>query len=70
MSKTLLLATAAVAALAIIGISASARAQVPPHYPGSVCFTPNFWCWISPPQAPNTSCFCASPYGPVSGEAG
>ena len=60
----------AVAIAVLIGLSASARAQVPPHYPGAVCFTPNFWCWLSPPQPPNSACYCSSPYGNVQGVAG
>ena len=27
---------------------APAQAQVPPHLPGTVCFTPQFWCWTGP----------------------
>ena len=26
-----------------------AQAQVPPHQPGAVCYTPNFWCWAQQP---------------------
>jgi len=47
-----------------------ARAQIPPHQPGTICFTPTFWCWalqIGPPGAP---CQCPSPYGPIWGRLG
>lgn len=33
-------------------------AQVPPHAPGSICFTPNFWCWVSTPGIPGNPCYC------------
>lgn len=44
-----------------------AMAQVPPHRPGTICFTPKFWCWATPPGQPGTRCICASPYGPIAG---
>jgi hypothetical protein len=47
-----------------------ATAQVPPHYPGSICFTPQFWCWANPPGPPGTACGCPSPYGFVRGSRG
>jgi hypothetical protein len=47
-----------------------AQAQVPPHYPGSICFTQNFWCWINPPGPVGGQCWCASPYGAVPGRLG
>ncbi len=52
-----------------IGFAPSAAlAQVPPHTPGSICFTPNFWCWIDPPGPPGHSCYCYDSSGtPVSG---
>lgn len=25
-----------------------AVAQVPPHEPGTICFTKKFWCWANP----------------------
>lgn len=48
----------------------SAISQVPPHQPGTICFTPQFWCWLPYPVYPGTACFCATPYGPVRGVAG
>lgn len=47
-----------------------AVAQVPPHQPGTVCYTPNFWCWMQYPLYPGSRCFCPSPYGAVAGVAG
>ena len=47
-----------------------AKAQVPPHYPGTICFTPYFWCWSQPPGPPNTACACPSPQGWVPGTRG
>jgi len=44
-----------------------AVAQVPPHTPGTICFTPQFWCWANPPGKPGAPCICPSPYGPVRG---
>ena len=47
-----------------------AEAQVPPHYPGTICFTPQFWCWAQPPAPPGTQCACLGPYGFVAGIRG
>jgi hypothetical protein len=47
-----------------------AVAQVPPHQPGTICFTSSFWCWASPPGPPGGQCYCPSPYGPVQGVLG
>lgn len=47
-----------------------AFAQVPPHNPGTICFTPRFWCWANPPGPPGYPCSCPSPYGPVPGRFG
>lgn len=51
-------------------VATTAMAQVPVHQPGTICYTPNFWCWLNPPQPPGTQCVCASPYGPYTGTAG
>ena len=45
----------------------SAVAQVPPHTPGTICFTERFWCWADPPGRPGATCFCPSPYGRIQG---
>jgi hypothetical protein len=47
-----------------------ALAQVPPHPPGSICFTHQFWCWASPPGKAGTPCSCPTPYGWVRGQLG
>jgi hypothetical protein len=45
-----------------------ALAQVPPHQPGTICFTRQFWCWANPPGPPGYACKCPSPYGWVPGQ--
>lgn len=47
-----------------------ALAQVPPHAPGTICFTPTFWCWAYPPGPPGYPCSCYSPGGWVGGVLG
>ncbi len=53
-------------------LSASAQMvpQVPPHRPGTICFTPTFWCWAVQPGPPGARCACPSPYGPIAGVLG
>jgi len=58
------------ALLLAVSLLQSAIAQVPPHVPGTVCFTPQFWCWMAQPGYPGTPCFCPSPYGYVQGVTG
>ncbi len=47
-----------------------ATAQVPPHAPGSICFTQTFWCWAQAPGPVGSSCYCPSAYGWVPGRLG
>jgi hypothetical protein len=48
-----------------------AFAQVPPpHAPGTICFTKQFWCWANPPGEPRKGCACPSPYGWIPGVLG
>ena len=47
-----------------------AGAQVPPHRPGTICFTPKLWCWANPPGPPGAVCYCPSRYGKVQGKLG
>ncbi len=47
-----------------------ALAQVPPHEPGTICFTARFWCWASAPGQPGGRCSCPSPYGQIPGQLG
>lgn len=59
--------------IATFGLLAPGReavAQVPPHTPGTVCFTSTFWCWAQPPGAPGAPCACPSPTGYVAGTLG
>jgi hypothetical protein len=48
----------------------SAIPQVPPHYPGTICFTPFVWCQLPGAVAVGTPCYCTTPYGVVYGQAG
>jgi hypothetical protein len=66
-----------VGAVAMIALALSpvvavrqAEAQIPPHYPGTICFTPQFWCWANPPGQPGSPCGCPSPYGWIPGRYG
>jgi hypothetical protein len=56
--------------VALLALSATASAQVPPHPPGTICFTPTFWCWMQFPGIPGQLCYCPSPWGPVQGVIG
>lgn len=58
------------ALLMVLGNIQPAIAQVPSHPPGTICFTPNFWCWAQPPGPPGARCFCPSPYGFAQGVLG
>ena len=51
--RYLLGAAAVVAALVMNG---DVTAQAPPHTPGTVCYTPTFWCWAQPPGPPGRLC--------------
>jgi hypothetical protein len=64
------IAVAMVAAAAALFATPEPFAQVPPHMPGTICFTPQFWCWSSPPGPPGGVCFCPSPFGWVEGRLG
>lgn len=56
--------------LCAVFMNDQAAAQVPPHTPGTICFTPNFWCWAQPPGPPGRSCACRTSNGWVSGRLG
>lgn len=51
-------ALVALAALAAAAGPGAALAQVPPHTPGTICFTPDFWCWAPVPGIPGEPCEC------------
>ncbi len=44
-------------ALVLLGVPI-ALAQVPPHNPGEICFTEQFWCWAEYPGPPGEYCEC------------
>jgi hypothetical protein len=50
--------------------SQEAVAQVPPHQAGTICVTPQFWCWTQPPGPAGSPCACPTPYGWVQGQRG
>lgn len=58
------------AVLLLLSLVDLAVAQIPPHPPGSICFTPNFWCWANPPGPPGWACYCPSPQGLIRGTLG
>ena len=47
-----------------------ASPQVPPHYPGTICFTPYLWCYLPGAVPVGTQCYCRTQYGVVYGQAG
>lgn len=59
--------TAAVLGTALVWPHAAVIAAVPPHMPGTVCATPQFWCWAIYPGPPGTQCACRSQSGWVPG---
>ena len=58
------------AGVAWASMTTPALAQVPPHAPGTICFTPSFWCWAQWPGPPGAPCGCPGPYGFVQGWLG
>jgi hypothetical protein len=51
-------------------VSIPASGQVPPHQPGTICFTPYFWCWAPQVGPPGAVCACPSPNGWIQGRLG
>lgn len=49
--------------LAALSLAAMAEAQAPPHSPGTICQTPDYWCWAAQPGAPGDPCGCPTPWG-------
>ena len=47
-----------------------ADAQIPPHEPGTICLTPDFWCWADQQGIPGEFCTCPGSDGPVDGVYG
>ena len=56
-----------VAVALLMAVSFASDAQVPPHAPGTICQTPQFWCWARTPGRPGQPCSCPGPLGPVNG---
>ncbi len=59
-------ARAVVVALLLLAPTA-ALPQVPPHQPGTICYTPLVWCWMPRISQPGSTCFCPGPQGPILG---
>lgn len=55
---------------ALVIFATNVDAQVPPHAPGTICFTQAFWCWAQPPGPPGTPCTCPAPWGWAQGIRG
>lgn len=55
-----------VAAAAALAVPAAAQGPLPPHQPGTICYTQYGWCWIQQSQ-PGSQCYCATPQGPIYG---
>jgi len=63
-------ALCAIASGLIAAFLPAAIAQVPPHRPGTICFTAYAWCWLDPAQQVGTPCTCRTSRGVVNGQAG
>ncbi len=64
-------ATAAITVVIFVFASyRTANAQVPPHAPGTICFTPQFWCWAQQPGPVGGFCGCYTSWGFVPGALG
>jgi hypothetical protein len=70
MRKAGSIATLLLFLLPAVFLGGSAAAQVPPHQPGTICFTPKFWCWMQRPMIKGQTCYCMTQSGPVRGVAG
>lgn len=69
--RTVALVTAgALLAFALLAAAPVAQAQVPPHAPGSVCITPQGWCWAQYRGPVGGPCACPAPAGWVRGTLG
>jgi len=67
---TLILGLALIVVVIAAIASTDVLAQVPPHRPGTICFTPQFWCSAQPPGPVGSPCACPTPYGWVAGYRG
>ena len=52
-------------------LATQTTAQIPPHAPGTICLTPDFWCWAPEQGIPGEPCQCQVRDGePVEGVLG
>jgi len=56
--------------LACLCMTATASAQIPPHPPGTVCFTPYTWCFLPQTLPVGAPCGCSTTSGVALGRAG
>lgn len=49
--------------LAALCLATAAAAQAPPHSPGTICQTQEYWCWAAEPGTPGAPCGCPTPWG-------
>lgn len=54
----------------MLAVAWPASAQVPSHRPGTICFTPQFWCHARYVGPVGAACSCRKPNGWVSGRLG
>jgi hypothetical protein len=66
----MLVAAAAMLAFVLLATTPAAMAQVPPHAPGSLCVTPQGWCWAQVRGPVGGPCACPTPSGWVRGALG
>ena len=55
--------------LLVFAFAPHVQAQ-PAHAPGTICYTPQFWCWAPQAGPPGAPCACPTPYGWVYGTLG
>lgn len=49
--------------LALVPSAALAQYQLPPHVPGTICATPQGWCWLPQQGYLGSPCACPNGYG-------
>lgn len=54
---------AVVALLTLTAAASFSLAQVPAHPPGTICATPQFWCWAIYPGPVGNRCACPTSGG-------
>jgi hypothetical protein len=53
--------------LSVVNVRQIFAQSPPPHLPGTICVTPQFWCWAQPAGSVGSPCLCLGPKGAVSG---